>query len=91
MEGKKLNIKLGREVRDKVSGFRGIIVGEVKYLYGCHQFCILPPAKNNELKEGQWFDEGRIEVVGPGVSISEVRGETPGGPPLKMQIPPKSY
>lgn len=36
---------------------------------------IFRPAKNNELKEGQWFDEGRIEVVGPGVSISEVRGE----------------
>jgi len=33
-----------------------------------------------KLEPSQWFDEGRIEIVGPGVTAAEVQVEKPGGP-----------
>lgn len=73
---------LGKEVRDKITGFEGVCTGYAKYLYGCDQYNIVPKAKVGEgtLESPQWFDEGRIEVIGPGVSADEVQGSKPGGP-----------
>ncbi len=73
---------LGKTVRDRVTGFTGICTGMCHYLYGCNQFNIVPPANISEGKLGEtyWFDEGRIEVVGKGISVEEVKGPVPGGP-----------
>lgn len=70
---------LGKQARDKVTGFEGVIIGKLNYLFGCAQYCIIPRAVNNELKESQWFDEGRIEMIGAGVSPDEVLADEPGG------------
>jgi len=73
---------IGKEVRDKITGFTGICTGHAKYLYGCDQFNIVPKAKPEDTKLGDsyWFDEGRIEIVGNGISAQEVTGNKPGGP-----------
>ncbi len=73
-------IELGKKAKDKITGFEGIITGRAQYLYGCDQYCIVPPAKDGKIEQGQWFDEGRVEVVGRGVLPEEVRVEKPGGP-----------
>lgn len=73
-------IKLGLKGRDKITGFEGIITGKVQYLYGCNQYCLVPPAVNGEIKNGEWFDEGRIEIIGEGITAGEVRADKPGGP-----------
>ncbi len=73
-------IELGQKGRDKITGFEGIIVGRVQYLFGCNQYLLVPPVKSDgTLVEGQWFDEGRIEVIGSGITADEVRAEKPGG------------
>lgn len=73
---------LGKEIRDKVTGFQGICTGHAKYLYGCDQYNIVPKAKIDEGKLGDsyWFDQGRLEIVGPGISQADVTAEKPGGP-----------
>lgn len=73
---------VGKEVRDKITGFQGICTGHAKYLYGCDQYNIVPKSKaeDGKLGDSYWFDEGRLEVVGPGVSAEEVKGQKPGGP-----------
>lgn len=71
---------LGKAARDKVTGFEGIITGRAEYLYGCAQYCIVPSAVDGKLGEGHWFDEGRIEVLGPGIAPADVSAEKPGGP-----------
>ena len=71
--------KLGRQARDKVTGFEGIIIGKANYLFGCSQYALTPKAKEGELKDGQWFDEGRIEIIGEGIAPEEVRVEKNGG------------
>ena len=70
---------LGREARDKITGFQGVITAKIQYLYGCAQYSLTSPAKDGELKEGQWFDEGRIEIVGDGVRAEDVKAERNGG------------
>ncbi|MBB6218018.1 hypothetical protein HNQ80_004155 [Anaerosolibacter carboniphilus] len=73
-------ITLGKKAKDKITGFEGIITGRAQYLYGCDQYCIAPPARDGEIKHSEWFDEGRILVVGDGVKPEDVGVEKSGGP-----------
>lgn len=73
-------IQLGKLARDKVTGFEGIIIGRCQYLTGCDQFGLTPPAKDGETKGTQWFDEGRVEVIGDGLSVESVTAQKNGGP-----------
>jgi hypothetical protein len=61
-------IKLGKEVRDKVTGFKGTAIAEVEYLFGCNQFGVSPKMNEaGEVKDAEFFDVGRLEVIGEGV------------------------
>ncbi len=73
-------IELGMKAKDKVTGFEGIIVGRCRYLTGCDQYGLAPAAKEGKIEPAQWFDEGRIEVVGQGVTVADVAGLRNGGP-----------
>jgi len=72
-------IELGQKAKDKITQFEGILIARIEYLFGCNQYCIAPQAKDGEIKDSQWFDVGRIEIIGPGVTAEEVRGGRPGG------------
>lgn len=54
--------RLGRPVRDKVTGFKGVLASVGFDLYGCIQ-CIVTPSAGQDGKpgEGQWFDISRLE------------------------------
>lgn len=56
---------LGMKVKDRVTGFTGIVESVSFDLYGCVQV-VLRPAVSKEGKpgEGHWFDAKRIEVLG---------------------------
>ncbi len=70
---------LGKEARDKVTGFEGIITAKVNYLYGCNQYGITPKAQDGKTLDTNYFDEGRIEIIGNGIKPEEVRVERNGG------------
>jgi hypothetical protein len=72
-------ITLGQKAKDKITGFEGIIIAHVQYLYGCDQYGITPPAKDGKVYDTQYFDEGRIEITGNGILPEEVQVEVPGG------------
>lgn len=64
---------LGKEVKEKVSGFRGIMTSYSRALYGCTQCCVVPPVdKDGKAVEGGWYDIGRLEIVGKGITKEEV-------------------
>jgi hypothetical protein len=73
-------IKLGQEGKDKVTGYTGIIIGHAKYLMGCDQYGLSAPMRDGKISAAEWFDEGRIEIIGPGISAESVSVTTPGGP-----------
>ena len=59
--------------------FEGVITGRAQYLTGCDQYALAPQGNPNNLTT-QWFDEGRIEVIGEGISATSVQVERNGGP-----------
>jgi len=82
-------IKLGDEVRDKVSGFQGIAVCKHIYLGGCDRISIQPPVdKEGKLPEAATFDEYQLEVVEKEKYKKEEKKKKPppGGP---HYYPPK--
>jgi hypothetical protein len=73
-------ITLGKEGKDKITGFQGIITARVEYLYGCNQYGLAPKVgEDGTVKGTEFFDEGRIEVVGNGILPEEVQVEKRGG------------
>lgn len=72
--------KFGKRAQDRVTGFQGIITGRCEYLYGCTQYCIVPDVdKDGQMKEGHWFDEGRVELIeGRSVKPADVQVEENG-------------
>lgn len=55
-------LNLGIKAKDNITGFRGMVTARAEYLTGCRQYCVTPPAKDNECKASQWFDEDRLVV-----------------------------
>lgn len=59
-----LEIGLGMEVEDKITGFKGVITGYAQYITGCTQYLVQPPVgKEGTWVESQWFDEGRLKLL----------------------------
>ncbi|VVO40270.1 MULTISPECIES: hypothetical protein [Pseudomonas] len=79
-------IELGQKAEDKVTGFYGTITARAQYLTGCDQYCLAPPIRQgiNEVQKSEWFDEGRIKILGPGISAADVAGPARGGPQRDM-------
>lgn len=73
-------IELGFVGKDKITGFEGIITSRCQYITGCDQYALQPPAKDGDIKDAKWFDEGRILITGSGINATDVQGEKNGGP-----------
>lgn len=59
-------LKLGDRVRDKISGYTGIIVARTEWLYGCNRYNVQSEAMHDGLPvEARGFDEPQLEVVAP--------------------------
>lgn len=56
---------LGARVRDRLTGFTGIVIARTEWLYGCVRVGIAP----EEVEDGKqpaddwWCDEGQVEVL----------------------------
>lgn len=52
-------------MRDKVTGFSGIVASVGFDLYGCIQAIVNPGLdKDGKMKDSVWFDVGRLEKTG---------------------------
>lgn len=70
---------LGRTMRDRITGFTGVVTGQCSYISGCNQSLLLPPVKEDgAYRDGQWFDDQRLEVVPGTVIVTLDNGATPG-------------
>lgn len=58
-------IELGDEVRDTITGFKGIAMARSMWLTGCDRITIQPKGLTKEGKtyEMQTFDEGQVEII----------------------------
>jgi hypothetical protein len=53
---------LGLRVKDRVTGFTGVVSSICFDLYGCVQAAVSPPAKDEKLEDGRWFDLKRLDI-----------------------------
>ena len=73
-------LEMGQEAKDKITGFKGILTARHQYITGCDQYAITPDLdENGKLGDIFQFDEGRIEIIGPGINKKEVQVKPPGG------------
>ena len=70
---------LGKKAKDKVTGFEGIVISKITYLFGCAQYGIAPEVRDGKIGDTNYFDDGRIEITGAGITPEEVQAEKPGG------------
>jgi len=84
-------IALGAKVKDIVTGFGGVVTGQVRYISGCNQYYVVPSmktSKENKMPSGEWLDEERLSVLRGGVNLAA----TPSGGPQPTPVratPPK--
>lgn len=75
--------KLGDLVRDRISGFEGIVIGRTEWLYGCVRLAIAPQALDKDGKPGETahIDEDQVQIVEKKVmQPGPVKAAHPGGP-----------
>jgi len=71
-------MKLGDKVKDKISGFTGIMTAKVEYLNGCNQIGIAPKVdKEGKMRSVEYFDDIQVVLVGKGVNLES---KPTGGP-----------
>ena len=74
-------VNLGDQVRDMVSGFKGIAVSRHSYLQGCDRITVQPSIdKDGKLPESASFDEPQLEVLKAGKVRRTAAPEYSGGP-----------
>ena len=58
------NIELGDRVKDRISGFGGIVTARSEYLNGCISMLVQPARLDEGGKKikGIWFDDVQLEV-----------------------------
>lgn len=54
---------IGYTVRDRITGFEGVVTGFVVYISGCNQALVVPKAKDGRMGDGAWIDEQRLETT----------------------------
>jgi hypothetical protein len=52
--------ELGIELKDKVTGFKGFVIGRADYLTGCNQYALQPKMSKGKWEENKWLDENRL-------------------------------
>ena len=74
-------INLGDEVKDTITGYRGIAIARHTYLQGCDRISIQPPIdKEGKMPESLTFDEPQLEVVKAAKIKRTAPKKDPGGP-----------
>lgn len=70
--------KNGQRLKDKVTGFTGIVTARIEYINGCIQYCIKPSVGiDNKMPQCEYIDQGQLEFVDDGVQVES----TPTGGP----------
>ena len=57
-------IKCGSKVKDKITGFTGIVVARTEWLYGCMRLLVQPTKlEKGKVQDTVQFDEDQLELL----------------------------
>lgn len=61
----------GKEAKDQITGFKGVVTGRADYITGCNQYLLVPTVDNDGKKvDAHWLDENRLELVPDGREVN---------------------
>ncbi len=67
------NKLLGCKVRDRVSGFTGIVTTTSEHLTGCSRCWVEGPCNDKGETQERWIDEARLEILQAGAVALDPR------------------
>jgi len=60
-------IEIGDTVKDTITGFKGIVMAEIQYMYGCKQYQVTPKCDENGARlKSDWIDEPQLKLIKKG-------------------------
>jgi hypothetical protein len=89
--GMNFKIELGTKVKDRVTGYAGIVIGRTEWLYGCRRYTV----QTQEMKDGKpvdsmGFDEDALEVLdAESLHIKAHKPANTGGPETRAPSRPR--
>ena len=75
----------GKKCRDKVTGLEGICIACTTSLFSSDQY-LLERLNKKSIPVNEWFDEGRLEIIGAGITAEEVSSSRPGGTNTSLPV-----
>ena len=65
--------EFGVKVRDRITGFAGVMTGVTRYITGCDQCLVQPPVKDDGTHiDARWIDDVRLELTNaPAITLAE--------------------
>lgn len=77
-----MNIHLGDEVVDIITGFQGVVTGKTTYINGCVQFSVRPKVlKDGKMIDLEWIDDKRLKIINEASgALAEMTNTARGGP-----------
>ncbi len=77
MKEVKFKFALGTVVREKITGFEGVVMSQCNYISGCIQYGVLSQKLTAEGKTADWiyYDENRLHNTGTVLHLDEDEGE----------------
>lgn len=71
--------ELGEVVKDKVTGFSGIVIGRASHISGCDTYGVQPKElKDGMPQEAKWLDEPRLNATGKSIAMVDERVQRTG-------------
>ena len=65
--------KLGKKVKDRITGFEGIAISCCEYVNGCIEYAVKPKVnKKGEMQEAEWVDDIQLEVIGDKRGVEKI-------------------
>lgn len=83
-----MKYKIGDTLKEKVSGFEGVVMAVTAYATGCFHYGIASRDldSNGKVKEWEWFDQSRLDLVeSKTINFAIVAGVTSGALPNAPQ------
>jgi len=82
-------IKLGDEVIDRLTDFKGIASARIEYLSGCVRYCVTPKVgEDGKMPDGQFIDWQTLDIIqSESLPVHAVAGGGPQQDPKRDAIP----
>lgn len=81
-QSQNFKFSLGEKVKEKITGFEGVVMSQAAYISGCTQYGVMSTELDTEGASKSWiyYDENRLASLGSKIELDEDEEEEPETP-----------